>query len=123
MADEQVKPAGEDAGQSEPSGNTPRGEQETMVDILIRIELANGADGSVYDALLGWMQEKQWLTTLTTSDGEVFPLPDATFSGSVVDPLNEVANQIHDGIVNEVWGDGALVLVTELSGWYLAGEL
>jgi hypothetical protein len=69
------------------------------------------------------MQGKQWLTTLTTSDGQLFPLPDATFSGAAADPLDAVANEIHAGIVNEVWADGALVLVTELSGWYLAGEL
>jgi hypothetical protein len=119
VADEQVKPS-EQVVETEPSD---RAAQETFVDILIRIELANEPDGGVYEALEEWMQAKQWLTTLTASNGQVFPLPDATFSGSVVDPLDEVANEIHAGIVNEVWSDGALVLVTELSGWYLAGEL
>lgn len=69
------------------------------------------------------MQEKEWLTTLTTADGQVFPLPYSTFSGAVVDSLEVVANEIHAGIVSEVWPEGGIVLITELSGWFLTGEL
>jgi hypothetical protein len=98
-------------------------QQNTLVDILIRIELRNAPDDSVYDVLQAGMLGRQWLVTLTTTEGEVFPLPFATYSGASEDPLGDVADQIHDWIVDEVWADGALVLVTELTGWFLAGDM
>ncbi len=120
MSDEQTKQV---EPVVQPTEADEQAKPETFVDILIRVELANGPDGSVYEGLQGWMQAKQWLTTLTTSDGQVLPLPYSTFRGAAADPLEVVANEIHAGIVNEVWPDGGLVLITELSGWFLTGEL
>ena len=117
MADEQGEPKTEQKTEIE------QGEQKTLVDILIRIELRNGPDERVYDALQAGMLARQWLVTLTTTDGEVFPLPFATYSGASEEPLGDVADQIHDWIVDEVWAEGALVLVTELTGWFLAGDM
>jgi hypothetical protein len=94
-----------------------------VVDILIHIELRNGPDESVYDALQVGMQARHWISTLTTTEGEVFPLPFATFSGSAEDSLEVVADQIHAWIVDTIWPQGGLVLVTELANWYLAGDM
>jgi hypothetical protein len=115
VADEQGEPKTEQ--------KTEQGEQKTLVDILIRIELRNGPDDTVYEALQEGMLARQWLTTLTTMAGDVFPLPFATYSGVSEDSLEEIADQIHDWVVDEVWAEGALVLVTELTGWFLAGDM
>jgi hypothetical protein len=106
---------------TEPTSEAPA-EPKEMIDILVRVDLLGMPDESVFAALHGGMTAQKWLTTLTTDDGQLLPLPGETFSKRTDESISDLSQQIHDWIVAEIWEEGAIVLVNELASWSIAGN-
>jgi hypothetical protein len=105
-----------------PQTSQPPAEPKQMVDVLLRIDLLGMPDETVFAALYGGLTARKWLTTLTTDDGQLLPLPSATYSGQTEDSVSVLSQDIHDWIVAEIWEEGAIVLVNELAAWSIAGN-
>jgi hypothetical protein len=95
---------------------------QPTIDLLLRIELFGMPDDPVFAALHGGLTAQNWLTTLTTDDGQLLPLPGLTYSKETDESISELAQTIHDWIVAQIWEEGAIVLVTELASWSIAGN-
>jgi hypothetical protein len=97
-------------------------EPEQLLDILVRIDLLGMPDDTVFAALHGGMTAQKFLTTLTTDDGQLLALPGQTYSGQTEVAVFDLSQDICDWIVKDIWEEGAIVLVTELASWSIAGN-
>jgi hypothetical protein len=122
-------PASQSPAEQPPTEQSPAGQpqaptsQNPLVDILVQVELLGEPDDTAYAALHGGMTARDWLTTLVTDDGQTLPLPGGTYSGQTSEAFSDLSQSLHDWVVSAVWAEGAVVLVTELAGWSLAGDL
>jgi hypothetical protein len=108
--------------ESTPPNNPVPVPPQQMIDALIRIDLLGMPDDTVYTALQSGLAARRWITTLTADDGQLLPLPSGTYSGRTSESVDDLSQKIHDWIMREIWGQGALVLVNELAAWSIAGD-
>jgi hypothetical protein len=85
---------------------------------IIRIELRGQPNGEVYKQLHSFMvDQNKWETSIIGNTGTTMILPSATYSGgNDIDAL-QLAIKLRDSIVQNIWSEGARVLVIDWAAW------